>query len=95
MRVFQNRGIGCTRLLVSAIALVVAGLGVWLAIDLALSHGTCSTHHEYRVYDGTHVRDGDGVGCETLPELPGGPPSSSSSTPSTSSTSGDGYDRDN
>ena len=95
MRVFQNRGIGFTRLLVSAVTVLVAGLGIWLATDLVSGHGTCRTHHEYRVYDGTHDGDGDGVGCETLPEPPGGPPSTASSTSSTSSTSGDGYDRDN
>ncbi|MCY4617195.1 MAG: DUF1524 domain-containing protein [Chloroflexi bacterium] len=98
MHVSPTFEISFSRLLVSAIALVVAGLGVWLAIDLALSHGTCSTHHEYRVYDGTHDGDRDGVGCETLPEPPGGPPSSSSSSSSSSSTqsaTGGDYDRDN
>ena len=84
MRKSRTLGISFSRLLVSAIAFVAAGLGVWLATDLVSGHGTCSSHHEYRVYDGTHDGDGDGVGCETLPEPPGGPPSSSSSTSSAS-----------
>ena len=92
MRKSRTLGISFSRLLVSAIAFVAAGLGVWLATDLVSGHGTCSSHHEYRVYDGTHDGDGDGVGCETLPEPPGGPPSSSSST---SSANNGRYDRDN
>lgn len=54
----------------------------------ASGHGTCSTHHEYQVYDGTHDADGDGVGCETLP-----PPPSGGASDDTSSAGG--YDRDN
>ena len=80
------------RLFGLALALVVAGLGLWFAGDQASGHGTCSTHHQYRVYDGTHDRDGDGVGCETLPEPPGGPPGSASTSTTTTAT---GYDRDN
>ena len=95
MRNSRTLGIDFSRLLVSAIALAVAGLGIWLATDLTSGHGTCRTHHEYRVYDGTHDGDGDGVGCETLSAPPGDRPSSSSSTSSTSSASGGRYDRDN
>jgi hypothetical protein len=81
-------------LLALSVALVVAGIGIWLAVDLVSGHGTCSIHHMYRVYDGTHDGDGDGVGCETLPEPPGGPPESTSSS-SSGSSAGTGYDRDN
>ncbi|MDE2746375.1 MAG: DUF1524 domain-containing protein [Chloroflexota bacterium] len=80
------------RLFGLALALIVTGLGFWFTVDQASGHGTCSTHHQYRVYDGTHDRDGDGVGCETLPEPPGGPPGSAG-TSTTTTTSG--YDRDN
>ena len=92
VRTSPTWGFRSNRLLVLAIALIVAGLGVWLTVDLASGHGTCRTHHSYRVYDGTHDGDGDGVGCETLPELPSHRSSSSSSS---SSTTGTGYDRDN
>ncbi len=90
MRSTPTWGVRSNRLLVLAIALIVAGLGVWLTVDLASGHGTCSTHHTYRVYDGTHDGDGDGVGCETLPE----PPERRSSS-SSSSTTETGYNRDN
>jgi len=80
------------RLFGLALAVVVAALGLWFAADQASGHGTCSTHHQYRVYDGTHDRDGDGVGCETLPEPPGGPPGSAGTSTTTSTSS---YDRDN
>ena len=80
------------RLFALGLALVLAGLGLWFLLDQASAHGTCSTHHQYRVYDGTHDRDGDGVGCETLPEPPGGPPQNTSTTTTTATS---GYDRDN
>lgn len=80
------------RLLALGLALILAGLGFWFLLDQVSAHGTCSTHHQYRVYDGTHDRDGDGVGCETLPEPPGGPPGSA---PTTTTTATSGYDRDN
>ncbi len=55
----------------------------------------------YRTYDGTHDGDGDGVGCESLPEPPSGPPSSTSdssaigSSSAAASTISTGYDRAN
>ena len=80
------------RILILGLALIVAGLSSWFVVEQVSGHGTCSTHHQYRVYDGTHDRDGDGVGCETLPEPPGGPPAS---IPTTTTTTTSGYDRDN
>lgn len=80
------------RLLALGLAVILAGLGFWFLLDQVSAHGTCSTHHQYRVYDGTHDADGDGVGCETLPEPPGGPPQTTSTTTTTATS---GYDRDN
>ncbi len=80
------------RLLAIALGLVIAGVGIWMAAEIASGHGSCSTHHMYRVYDGTHDRDGDGVGCETLPEPPGGPPTDAAVG---SVSTSDSYDRDN
>ena len=80
------------RLFTIGLAFIAAGLGFWILVDQVSAHGTCSTHHQYRVYDGTHDRDGDGVGCESLPEPPGGTPGSASTTTITTTS---GYDRDN
>ena len=75
-----------------ALGLVIFGVAIWMAAEIASGHGTCSTHHQYQVYDGTHDGDGDGVGCETLPEPPGGRPTQSAVS---STSTSDGYDRDN
>ena len=80
------------RPILSAVALLALALGAWFTLEPADSHGTCKTHHQYRTYDGTHDGDGDGVGCEVLPEPPGGP---RTVTTTASTTSGSGYDRDN
>ncbi len=85
------------RLLILLLGLLMAGTAVWIAVDTADSHGTCRSHHMYRTYDGTHDADGDGVGCETLPEPPSRRQGASigSSTDSSASGQSDGYDRDN
>ncbi|MCY3920893.1 MAG: hypothetical protein OXG27_00670 [Chloroflexi bacterium] len=70
-----------------SILILVAGLGGWVLSDQAAGHGTCSTHHDYQTYDGTHDSDGDGIGCESLPPPPAG--GASEDAPSTG-----GYDRD-
>ena len=80
------------RLLVLTLGLAIVAVGIWAVAEVASAHGSCSTHHMYRVYDGTHDADGDGVGCETLPEPPGGPPDQ---TAASAASTSDGYDRDN
>lgn len=87
-------GLETHRLATLIVGLLVLSVGIWLASEITSGHGTCSTHHMYRVYDGTHDRDGDGIGCESLPEPPGGPPSTTTSDSSYSSGN-TGYDRDN
>lgn len=90
------------RLLIGLLGILLAGAAVWLALDTVDSHGTCRTHHMYRTYDGTHDGDGDGVGCESLPEPPSRRSSSTSGSSSTASSStaaststSTGYDRAN
>ncbi len=87
-KVRQNARLG-----ILTLALLASALAAWMSFDESDAHGTCKTHHQYRVYDGTHDGDGDGVGCESLPAPPTGqrPTSSSSSFTSRAST----YDRDN
>lgn len=95
------------RLLLVLLGFLLTGAAVLLALDTVESHGTCRTHHQYRTYDGTHDGDGDGVGCESLPEPPSrrsssttgststGSSSTGSSPTTSSSTATTGYDRDN
>lgn len=48
-----------------AIAVMVGALGTSQIVN---GHGTCTDGtHRYQVYDGTHDRDNDGIGCENLP----------------------------
>ena len=53
-------------------ALLVAGLIAAIAIvavsDSAGAHGSCRTHHSCQTTDGSHDRDRDGIGCESLPK---------------------------
>ena len=89
----------------AVIAAILGGGGVNLSFtETAEAHGTCRDH-QYRTYDGTHDSDDDGVGCESNPEPPGGPPggrSPGSGPGGSGSTDGgstqprsSGYDRDN